>query len=476
MAKQIILQTDSYKLRHWPMYPEGTEVVHSYFESRAGARFPFTQWFGLQAIIKQNLVGQVVTREKIEQAARLCKAHFGDEKAFNRKGWEHILEKHGGKLPVIIKAVPEGTCVPTGNVLMTVENTDPACYWLTNALESLLTHVWYSSTVATLSRTVKLTIKKYLAETSENLGGLNFMLHDFGYRGVSSDESAEIGGAAHLTNFLGTDTVPAILFIDEFYGGNGSYDGIAYSVAATEHSIMTSLGKDGEEKLVAKLLDDHVEGILSVVADSYDIYYFVAHIVGKAFKDRILARNGVFVVRPDSISAMHPSPESQMVWIVDSLMNSFGYTENAKGFRVLPKQIRVLWGDGINDEGIEKILEALKLNKFSAENIATFGMGGGLLQKVNRDTQRFAFKSSAQKRNGVWYDVFKEPKDPSKASKKGKLKLVRVEGAHGSTLITVPISDPRPDELVTVFENGKLVKEYSFAEIRETAERTSYGY
>jgi nicotinamide phosphoribosyltransferase len=464
----IIFQTDSYKLNHWNQYPEDTEVVYSYFESRHGAAFPYTIFFGLQAILKKYLVGQVVTRAKIERAAALCLAHFGTNTMFNRSGWEYILEKHNGFLPIRIKAIPEGLKIPTNNVLMTVENTDEQnCGWLTNALESVLTHVWYSSTVATLSRSVKETIRVYLEKTSENMGGLNFMLHDFGYRGVSSDESSEFGGAAHLVNFMGTDTVPAMEFIVDYYNGKKDFSGIAYSVPATEHSIMTALGKNGEANVVERLLTQYPKGILSVVADSYDIYNFVNIIVGKIFKEEILNRDGIFVVRPDSCDPTHPTPESLMVWIMNALWGNFGGTINKKGYKVINPKIRVLWGDGIDNIGIEKILQAVMDNGFSVENIATFGMGGGLLQKINRDTQRFAFKSSAQKRNGLWYDIQKEPRDTTKISKKGRLKLVNDNG----NFLTVPITDNRPDVLQTVFENGQLIKEYTFNEIRANAEK-----
>lgn len=464
----IILATDSYKLNHWNQYPKDTEAVYSYFESRDGATFPYTVFFGLQYLVRKYLAGKVVTREAIERAHTLSVAHFGNDNMFNRAGWEYILNEHDGKLPIRIKAVPEGLRVPTGNVLMTVENTgNQLSAFLTNALESLLTHVWYPSTVATLSRSVKETIREYLEKTSEHMGGLNFMLHDFGYRGVSSHESAQIGGAGHLVNFLGTDTVPAIELIAGFYG-DGSFDGIAYSVPATEHSIMTALGKKGEASVVDSLLTNYPKGILSVVADSYDIYNFVDNIVGKQFKDRILAREGTFVVRPDSCDPTHPTPESLMVWIFASLWNSYGGTTNSKGYKVINPKVRVLWGDGIDRIGIQKILEAVSENGFSVENIATFGMGGGLLQKINRDTQRFAFKSSAQKRNGVWYDIQKQPKDTTKTSKKGRLKLVR---NNLGQLITVLESDEREDVLELVFENGEVLRNQSFNDIRALAEK-----
>lgn len=464
--KNIALQTDSYKLNHWNQYPKGTQSVYSYFEARKGATFPYTVFFGLQKIIMDNLVGVVITKEKIDQAEKLVNAHLGPNR-FNRVGWEYILNNHGGKLPIRIKAVPEGTPVPINNILMSVINTDETnCGWLTNFLESLLTHVWYPSTVATLSRTVKEDIKTHLELTTDNIGGLNFGLHDFGYRGVSSDESAEIGGAAHLINFLGTDTVPSIMLLADYYN-DGNVEGIAYSVPATEHSIMTALGKDGEATVVSNLLNEYPTGILSVVADSYDIYNFVDNIVGVQFRDQIMARDGVFVVRPDSVDPTHPTPEALMVRIFNSLWNSFGGTVNAKGYKVINPKIRVLWGDGIDRVGINKILECTMLSGYSTENIACFGMGGGLLQKVNRDTQRFAFKSSAQKRNGVWYDIQKQPKDITKTSKKGILKLIKLNGEYKT--VTVDEYPEITDEMVTVFENGELLIKYTLEQVRKNA-------
>ena len=462
MNKNICLTTDSYKLNHWNQYPAGTEKVYSYFECRKGAKFAETPFFGLQYIIKNHLEGVVVTREKIENAAKLCKAHFGSEKYFNREGWEYILNSYGGKLPVVIKAVEEGTVVPINNVLMTIENTDNKCFWLTNFLETILSQVWYSTTVAALSREVKVNIKEYFDLTSDG-GLLNFGLHDFGFRGASSWESAGIGGAAHLINFLGTDTVVAMEVAVNYY--NADLNGLAFSVAATEHSVMTALGKNGEEQVVENLLNEYPTGILSVVSDSYDIYNFVSNIVGTKFKDRILDRDGVFVVRPDSITPTHPTPEEEMVWIMENLWANIGGTINSKGYKVINPKVRVLWGDGIDIDGIKKILYAVTKAGFATENIACFGMGGGLLQKVNRDTQRCAFKCSAQYRDGQWYDIQKNPKDVSKASKKGKLKLTKIDGKF----VTVNENDPGEDYLKVVFENGVLIKEIDFDTVRKNA-------
>lgn len=463
MDTNLILATDSYKLGHWKQYPKGTTGVYSYFEAREGAKHDATLFFGLQSILR-DLEGSVVTGADFSVAKMVAQVHFGTPDLFNRKGWSHILTKHNGRLPVRIKAVPEGTVVPVGNVLMTVENTDPECFWLTNALESLLTHVWYPTTVATQSYAVKQLIKNKLEAAGAPLDGLQFMLHDFGYRGASSHETAAIGGAAHLVNFVGTDTLPAMELAMRDYSTDLST--LGFSVPATEHSVMTARGERGEYRVVSDLIDTHPAGILSVVADSYDIYEFVKQ-VGFTFKDRILARDGVFVVRPDSVTQAHPYPATLVTWILEQLWHDFGGDTNAKGFKVLDPHVRVLWGDGISPEDIEKIIDRAMLNGFSPENLV-FGMGGGLLQKVNRDTERFAFKSSAQQRNGEWHDVYKVT--PGKNSKRGRLKLAQKDGEW----LTVRQDDGSlestlPDELVTVFENGEIVNPTTFEEVRARA-------
>jgi nicotinamide phosphoribosyltransferase len=470
MKKNIVTMTDSYKMGHWQQYPDGTEYVYSYFEARNGAKFDETVFFGLQYLMLEYLEGVVVTKEKIDFAEKLAQKHFGNDYIFNRDRWDYIVEKHGGKLPVRIKAVPEGMPVPVNNVMMSVENTDPNCYWLTNHLETMLTRVWHSSTVASLSRTTKKMIVQFLKETADSLDGLPFKLHDFGSRGVSSAESAGIGGAGHLVNFLGTDTVEAMEFAMYYY--DADLDSLAFSVPATEHSVMTSLGEDGEADMYKRVLDKYPTGILSVVSDSYDIYRATAKYVGEYFKDDILQRDGIFVVRPDS-----GDPVETVMRLLYILGDKFGDTKNSKGYRVLNPKVRLIWGDGIDFEGIKSILTAMKAEFWSADNIV-FGMGGGLLQKINRDTQRFAFKCSAQCRNGEWYDIQKKPLDESKKSKAGKLAFVPLrlvvyddKGNFTKQYTTVEncMKDDPYDILETVFLNGEIVKKYTFDEVRENA-------
>jgi len=458
MRKNIIQTTDSYKLAHWQQYQPDTETVYSYFEAREGAEFDSTVFFGLQYLLKEYLEGMVVTQTKIDDAELLVEQHLGSKDLFNRKMWEHIWFAHDGKLPIRIKAVPEGTVVPVGNVMMTVENTCPHCAPLTNHLETLLCHVWHACTVATLSREVKKMISVFTEKTADNDGALDFMLHDFGFRGVSSVEAAAIGGLAHLINFKGTDTVAALVAAQEYYGHEGA---AGFSVPATEHSVMTSLGPDGEERIIGQLLEAYPTGILSVVSDSFDIYNTVENIIGGTYREQILERDGVFVVRPDS-----GDPVETVLRLLAILWEKFGGSLNSKGYRVINPKVKVLWGDGLDKQKIEEILVAITDAGWSVENIATFGMGGGLLQKINRDTQRFAFKCSAQKRDGTWYDIYKDPIDGSKASKRGRLKLLR--GVHGFS--TVQQDRGGEDQLVTVFENGEITKEWNFEGIRVRAQ------
>lgn len=455
IKSNIALHTDSYKPSHWKQYPPNTEYVYSFFESRGG-EFASTIFFGLQYIIKKYLVGQVVSAEGIKEAEELLALHFGRGDIFNREGWEYILREHRGRLPIRIKAVKEGARVGTRNVLMTIENTDPKCAWLTNYLETLLSLVWYPTTVATQSSSMRGTILKYLEETGDP-SLIPFKLHDFGYRGSTSVESAGIGGAAHLVNFLGTDTIEALRVARDYY-----HEAIAgFSIPAAEHSTITSWGKSEEGRAFGNMLKEFPSGLVAVVSDSYDIYNAVKNLWGDELKSRVLARDGTLVVRPDSGEA-----KKVVVEILDLLGQAFGYSVNQKGYKVLDPHVRVIQGDGINRYSLPEILEAMKVAGWSADNVA-FGSGGGLLQNVNRDTSKFAVKCSAVMVGGVWRDVFKDPvTDPGKRSKAGRMKLVRADGDY----MTVSESDDRDDELVTVFENGELMLDQSFSDIRSRAQ------
>ena len=449
--------SDSYKMSHDKMYLPGTETVYSYFESRSGSKWNETVFFGLQQIMLRYFAGKVVTKEKIDEAERKMTRHLG---SYDRTRWEYILEHFNGKLPIKIHAVDEGTPVPINNVMITVENMGgEATKWLTNYVETIITHVWHSSNVATLSREVKKMIIKSLEKTCESgkdFPGLAFMLHDFGYRGTSSVESAGTGGAGHLVNFEGTDTTIAMDYVEEYYNSE-----VGYSVNATEHSVMTALGKEGEAEVIQNLLNEFPTGILSVVSDSYDIFNCVENLYGERFKEQILNRadGDTFVIRPDS-----GDPVKTCMKLLEIMSNKFGFTINSKGYKVINPKVRLIWGDGIGPDGIQSILTAITEIGYSAENMV-FGAGGALLQKHNRDTQRNAFKCSSQYRNEKWNDVYKSPLDTSKTSKRGRLKLI----SDNNTMKTVRIEEDGENLLKLVFECGSLMNIQNFEDIRKRA-------
>lgn len=456
----MILNTDSYKHSHFLQYPPRTQRVFSYIESRGGP-YSHSLFFGLQAFIKEYL-SKPITQADIDEAEEIVKAHG---LPFNREGWQYILDNHKGFMPVIIRAVPEGTLVPTGNVLLTVCNTDVNCHWLTSFLETaLLRAVWYPTTVATISFNIKRIIKKYLEETGDvNL--LPFKLHDFGSRGVSSAESAGLGGLAHLVNFMGTDTMEALLYARRYYGEPMA----GFSIPAAEHSTMTSWGQEHEADAYMNMVKKFggKDKLYAVVSDSYNIYEAVDKIWGGVLKDDLLMRGGCVVIRPDS-----GNPPEVVLKVAELLAKKFGFTINTQGFKVLHPSVRIIQGDGINEVTIIEILEKLKENGFSADNIA-FGMGGALLQHMNRDTMKFAMKCSAVMVDYHWRDVFKDPiTDAGKRSKRGCLDLVKVDGEFKTinTLDYLNTSEKAPDsELHLVYATGDRRRDETLAKVRERA-------
>jgi len=463
--ENIILLADAYKYSHHKLYYPGTSKIYSYLESRGGL-FDQTVFFGLQYYLKHYLEGAVITREKIDEAAELLPQVFGRHDVFDRTKFEYILKKHGGKLPVRIRSVEEGSVIPTNNVLMTIENTDPECFWLTNFLETLLMQVWYPNTVATLSHEIRQIVEQYYDDTASysSKAGIDFVLNDFGFRGVSSVESAGIGDAAHLLSFRGSDTIEGSVFARRYYGAETMY---GLSVPATEHSICTLLGEKGELEVFEHVLKSFPTGIVACVSDSYNIFKACSEYWGGKLKDTILNREGTLVIRPDS-----GDPVFTLLKVFDILMQRFGFTINEKGYKVLPPQVRVLQGDGIDLQMIRSIYGALKVNGISAENLL-LGMGGALLQKVDRDTQKFAFKCSYAEINGVGTDVQKHPleldhhgtlKQSFKKSKAGRLKLIHTD--EGFKTVKENDFPEYEDQLVTVFENGEILHEQSFESIR----------
>ncbi|KAJ1357192.1 hypothetical protein KIN20_015273 [Parelaphostrongylus tenuis] len=459
-VENVLYLADSYKITHHNQYPEGTTHVYSYFESRGG-KFPEVCFFGLQYILKRWLVGAVVTHEMIDEAVEFYNQHFNMH-VFNEAGWRHIVEKHRGHLPLRIKAIPEGSVVPTKNVLFTIENTDPVVPWLTNWFETLLVQTWYPMTVCTISRAYKQQIARYLYATSDSLDSLPFKLHDFGYRGSTSVESAGIGGAAHLVNFMATDTIAGLKLCKKYY----SCEMAGFSIPATEHSTIITWKREGEVAAFRNMLRQYPKGLISVVSDSYDVFHAVSNIWGKELRDEVIERGagGCLIIRPDS-----GDPVLVLIKVLTLLEESFPVTVNSRGYKILPAYLRVVQGDGINYESTAAILAALMEAGWSTDNVV-FGAGGALLQRIDRDTQKCAFKCSHVVVNGEQRDVYKNPAtDKGKRSKKGYLTL---ELTSTGSLETVQegLGDPKKDLLQTVFENGHLLVDWTLDEIRKRAE------
>lgn len=460
-----IIRTDSYKLSQWLQYPKDTIRISSYIESRGGE--DESVFFGLQAFIKQYMMTPI-TQADVDRAEKIVLAHG---LPFNREGWEIIVNEYGGMLPLEIEAVPEGTVMETHNVQVQIVNTDPRLFWLTSYVETaMLRGIWYPSTVATKSRKMKKFIAAALELTSDVPVNdqIMFKLHDFGARGASSSETAMLGGMGHLVNFMGTDTVEALIGAMEYYNTENVP---GFSIPASEHSTITSWGGPaGEVKAFENMINTFAGPgkLYACVSDSYDIYAAARDLWGGVLKDKVIAAGGTLVVRPDS-----GDPTTVPVEVIGILMDRFGYTVNSKGFKVLPPYIRLIQGDGINEKSLPKILENMIEAGYSIDNIA-FGMGGGLLQAWNRDTLKYAMKASArQDANGVWHDVFKDPiSDRGKVSKKGRLGLVFECGIGSCGYRTLPkdIADQKGNVLRTVYRNGELLIEDTFETIRKRAE------
>jgi len=472
MKNNLVNLSDSYKYSHFLQYPKGTEIVHSYLESRGG-KYDHVVFFGLQYILKEYL-SKPITKADVEQTAELCALHG---EPFNKAGWMHIVDFHDGYLPVVIKAAPEGMVLKPHNAMLTVENTDPQVPWLTSFLETLLLKVWYPITVASKSYAVRKMIEKHHEATMDDLSGVGFAFHNFGDRGSSSVESAAIGGVAHLTQFLGTDNFNALTLAYDVYSEKMA----GFSIPASEHSTVTSWGQSHEFQMIENYVEKS-KGmpIIACVLDSYDIYAAVHYMTSTSgLKNKIESPEyPIFVIRPDS---------GDPIKVINKILNTMerngvNYTVNTKGFKMFNKY-RIIWGDGITPEVIDEILTEVAERGYAAGNMA-FGSGGDLMQNVNRDTCKFAIKCSAVVVKGVEQEVYKDPiTDPGKASKRGRQTLVKWKTAGWADkkfhqIDTIPLKefDPELHEevLQEVFRDGRILVRTTLAQVRELSRRDSY--
>lgn len=468
----LILATDSYKFSHYKQYPKNTSIIRSYIEARGSQVKGVDEvvFFGLQAFI-QDVLTKPITMSDVDAAEQFVTKH-GFE--FNRRDWQLIVNRHGGILPIKIAAIPEGTPVPLSTPMCWVENTDTDLPWVTSYVETLLmSYIWYGSTVATISREIKKVIKGYLELTAdEPQAELPFKLHDFGYRGVAAG-AAGLGGAAHLVNFMGTDTVAGIEFAQKYYDA----DVCGFSIPASEHSTMTSWGEENEYLAYKNMVKQYAKpgAIFACVIDSYDIdtaiRMWAADIdpeTGLTLLEQVKEAGATVVLRPDSGDAIRTP-----IKVIGDLMVYVGHEINSKGYKVLPKHVRVIQGDGIDINDLQKILMQMTGENLSTSNIA-FGMGGGLLQKVNRDTFKFAMKACYALINGEPKDVRKHPSgDPSKMSKAGLVTTWSTSGKLVAGVENVRPEGARAKALRVVLNNygdDRYFRKTNFNEVRKNAE------
>lgn len=478
-----MLLCDFYKLSHREQYPEGIEKVYSTWTPRASRLTGVNHVvsFGQQAFIKEYLLDffqqAFFARPKadvVNEYKRIIKGTLGvqDPSA------THIEELHDlGYLPLLIKSLPEGTLVPLRVPMMTIENTDKRFFWLTNYIESLAScELWQASTSATLAHEYKLILDKYAEATSTAEGFTQFQGHDFSMRGMSSLKSAINSGMGHLLSFVGTDTVPAIQALEQYYGANVEKELVGTSIPATEHSVQCAYGNDEVyiERMFTKVCPT---GFVSIVSDGTD-YWNVIGVILPKLKEKIMARNGKVVIRPDSgdpvkILCGDPEGETELerIGTIEALWNTFGGVTNSKGYKELDSHIGCIYGDAITLDRADQISRILKYKGFASTNVV-YGIGSYTYQMNTRDTFGFALKSTLCVINGDEKMIFKDPKTDNgiKKSLKGAVivfknedGLIEVSDMH--TLDEVDDVDG-VNMLRPIFKDGKLLKETTLAEIR----------
>lgn len=476
-----LLLADFYKISHRKLYPEDTEIIYSTWTPRASRNPKITEVvaFGFQAFIKKYLIEyfnvNFFSRPKdeiITEYARIIKCTLGDPNPDTK----HIEELHDlGYLPLEIKAVPEGTKVPLRVPMLTIQNTDNRFFWLTNYVETLAScELWSPSTSATIANEYRKILVKYAKETVGDAGFVQFQGHDFSMRGMASLESSALSGAGHLLSFVGTDTIPAILFAEKYYNANVEKELIGCSVPASEHSIMCSYGQDEITAYRRIIQEVHPEGIVSIVSDTWDFWNVIENVVSP-LKNEIMARNGKVVIRPDSgdpvkiIVGDENAPEGSLErkGLIESLWDIFGGTVSDQGYRVLDSHIGAIYGDAITLERAEQICEGLKKKKFASVNVV-FGIGSFTYQYNTRDTFGFALKSTLAQINGDQKQIFKNPKtdDGTKRSQKGRVAVLEAEAGLVVVDELYLQTDVPEDLLQPIFRNGKLLVEEDFQTIR----------
>lgn len=477
-----LLLTDGYKVDHRRQYPENTTLVYSNWTPRKSRleNVNHVVLFGLQYFIKKYIIEDFnqnffkqPKEEILKKYARRINNYLGE----NLVGIQHIADLHDlGYIPMVFKSLPEGAEVPLRVPMFTMYNTKPEFFWLTNYFETLLSAVvWLPCNSATIAKQYRAILDQYAAETSSVPEFVDWQGHDFSMRGMGGIEAAVTSAAGHLLSFTGTDTIPAIDFLEEYYNADSDKELIGGSVAATEHSVMCMGTNTGELETFKRLISEvYPKGIVSIVSDTWDLWKVLTEYL-PVLKDNIIARPGKVVIRPDSgdpvdIICGNPNGknENEKKGVIELLWDVFGGKTNDKGFKELVPQIGAIYGDSITTERATHICERLKAKGFASTNVV-FGIGSFTYQYNTRDTFGFAMKATYGEVDGEGREIFKDPitDDGTKKSAKGLLKIFK--NAEGGYELEDQCSweEEAQGELKEVFRDGKLLIDYSLAEIRE---------
>ncbi len=477
------LASDSYKFSHWAMYPEGLEFVESNFTPR-GSRIEGVNHmvhFGLQAWLVEFQKGwdkffALSTEEAMDQ-------YRANTDTFVSPGFSfaNMLDLHElGYLPLRFLGLPEGMLVPMRVPNILIQSTHKKFAWLVNFIESdLSAGYWHPSTVATIAWNLRRVFEKAAEATGAPKEAVDWQLHDFSYRGQVNREAAMSSGAAHLLSFTGSDAVPAVPWVNHFYPGENGL--IAASVPATEHSVMCAFGRANEIDAFTHQLRLFPTGILSVVSDTYSLRKVIEEFLPE-LKEEILARDGKLVIRPDSgdpadiicgtVREFGKGTNFVERGAIESLWNIFGGTENEAGFKLLLDKIGLIYGDGMYKERIEDINQRLAMKGFASTNWVA-GVGSYSYQMVTRDTFGSAVKATYVEVNGEGRNIQKDPETDDGLKKSATGRLATLQYASGDLyLVQEATEEQRTLSLLQpVWEDGKFVKAYSYAEVRANLKR-----
>ncbi|MBI1286247.1 MAG: nicotinate phosphoribosyltransferase [Flavobacteriales bacterium] len=481
--------TDGYKVDHRSQYPTGTELVYSNWTPR-GTRMPGVEkvaLFGLQYFIKKYLIEDFnenffakPKEEVVASYRRRITSYLGPDAIT----YEHVEQLHDlGYLPIEIKALPEGTTVPLRTAMFTVQNTIPEFFWVTNFLETIISCiVWLPCTSATISLEYRKMLNRFAQETGGDLEFVPFQAHDFSFRGMAGMEAALMSGAAHLLNFAGTDTIPAIDFLEKYYRADVDRELVGVSVPATEHSVMCMGTQVDEIGTFQRLITEvYPKGIVSIVSDTWDFWKVLTDYL-PTLKTEILNRDGKVVIRPDSgdpVKIVCGDPDAPVgtpehKGAVEVLYEIFGGTITETGHKLLNEHIGLIYGDSITLERCKAICEQLKAKGFASTNVV-FGVGSFTYQYVTRDTFGFAMKATYGKVNGEAREIYKDPKtdDGTKRSARGLLAIHKNELGELEMKDRLDPQEELLGELKPVFRNGQLLIELTLEEIRQNMLRES---